>query len=119
MPTIRGETVFLLRPVEGEPDAMGEPSLTWARESVENVLPDPGSSGMASGSSRDLDASRPDGVLTSMTFHFPKSYEAGLRGCKVEWRGRVFRVVGDPVPYAEGNAPGRWNRAVGCEACDG
>ena len=54
-----------------------------------------------------------------MTFHFPRGYGRGLRGCRVEHGGAEYRVVGDPKPYMEGNTPGRWSLAAECEACHG
>ena len=54
-----------------------------------------------------------------MTFHFPKAYARSLKGCSVRYGGRTYAVVGDPQPYLDANCPGEWNRAVGCEACDG
>ena len=120
MPAIRGETVVVLRPAEGEPDAMGEPARTWEREVVEGVLAAPGSSvSSATGGTADLAASRPDGAKVDMTFHFPRGYGRGLRGCRVEHGGAEYRVVGDPKPYMEGNTPGRWSLAAECEACHG
>ena len=84
----------------------------WTAETVENVLPQ-------LGATSDLEAARPNGVEVVMTFHFPKTYEQSLRGCRVKYLGVEYAVVGDPQPYLSENCPGDWNRTVECEACDG
>lgn len=113
MRLISGVPVEVLRPGGATVDAHGnevarEPTV----ETVEDVLPQPGAT-------EDLEASRPDGVTVAMTFHFPKAYTRSLKGCSVRYGGRTYAVVGDPQPYLDANCPGEWNRAVGCEACDG
>ncbi len=65
-----GETVAVLRRVDGLPDEMGEPTATWESEEVENVLVRP-----LSGSDVQ-DAAHPDGVRAEYRLAFPKSYTA-------------------------------------------
>lgn len=113
MRLISGVAVEVLRPGAATVDAHGnEVAGEPTAETVGGVLPQPGTT-------EDLEASRPEGVVIAMTFHFPKSYAASLKGCSVRYAGRAWRVVGDPQPYLGANCPGEWNRAVGCEACDG
>lgn len=81
-------------------------------ETVADVLPQPGATS-------DLDASRPEGARIAMTFHWPKGYGKPLKGCRVSYGGREYRVVGDPQPYLDANTPGEWDMAVECEAVDG
>ena len=104
--------VEVVRPVYGEPDRLGEPTVEWATETVSGVLPQPGGSD-------DLDASRPDGDRAYMTFHFPKGYAESLRGCRIRHLGREYRVLGDPQPYLADATPGPFDRAVEAVAVDG
>lgn len=71
------------------------------------------------GSSSDLDATRPNGVLVSFTVHFPKAYKASLRGALLVLRGETYSVVGNPQGYTEANTPGLFNRTVEVSATDG
>lgn len=93
-------------------DAYAAPVWREVTEVVEGCLVEPGST-------RDLEASRPNGDASAITVHFPKTYPANLRGALVSCAGRTYRVVGDPAPYMPSNTPGPWNRSVECEACDG
>lgn len=114
---IRGESVEVLTPVVVGADAMGEPVITWESSEVENVLFQPGGGNATTTS--DLDVERPNGVRINVTFHFPKSFEGSLRGCKVKRGEYVYRVIGDPQPYMVDNTPGEWNRSVACEVVNG
>ncbi len=106
-------TVEVSRPGETTTDVHGNVVAgEWSTESVTGVL-------VAPGATADLESSRPEGARVDMTFHFPKSYTASLKGCLVTCGERAYRVIGDPQPYAEGNTPGPWGRAVECEAVDG
>lgn len=104
------ETVTVERPFAAGHDAHGCAVTEYGSEQVRGVLAQP------NGTS-DLDAERPDGVKASFVFHFPKSYEASLKGCRVLYRGRRWRVVGDPQKLPA--APGPFDRSAAAEACDG
>lgn len=113
MQLISGFAVEVLRRSTDTVDAHGnDVPGEWVSEPVANVIPQPGATS-------DLDASRPNGVTVSMTFHFPKTYSASLRGCLVRYGGREYPVIGDPQPYLDANCPGEWNRPVECGVCDG
>ncbi len=113
MGILRGCEVEVLRRSAGALDAHGNAAPgEWAAETVQNVLPQPGGTS-------DLDAARPNGAAVAMTFHFPKSYAGSLKGCRIAYGGREYRVIGDPRPYLAADTPGEWDRAVECEACDG
>lgn len=113
MQLISGCAVEVLRRSTGAVDAHGnEVPSEWVSEPVANVLPQPGATS-------DLDSSRPNGVTVSMTFHFPKTYTASLRGCLIRYGGREYPVIGDPQTYLDANCPGEWNRPVECGVCDG
>lgn len=108
--------VTVLTPVYGEYDRLGNPTVTsWAQSEVEGVL-------VAPGASSDLEAARPDGVAVALTLHFPRWFDASLRGCCVAvpapYRG-TYRVIGDPKPYMAANCPGNWYMPVEVEAADG
>ena len=111
-------TVTVLRPVEGPPDRLGNPTRQGhVAEEVPGVLISPGATA-------DLEAARPEGATVAYTLHFPKSYTAPLEGCEVQlpepWASEGgYRVVGDPRPYMAGNTPGPWNRPVEVEAAHG
>lgn len=90
--------------------AWDSPRAERESRAVSGVLPQPGGSS-------DLEAARPDGVRVAMTFHWPKADRASLKGCRIEYGGREYRVIGDPQPYAF--APGPFDRAVETEAVDG
>lgn len=109
---IKGETVAVIdRPVTR--DEVGEPTYGEpVRTEVGDVL-------VAPGATADLDADRPEGVTVAYTLCFPKDFAGALRGREVEVRGEVFRVVGDPRPYAASNTPGPWNLTVGVTRADG
>lgn len=100
-PTASG-TGPLNSPVPGEPE----------RETVDGVLPQPGATS-------DLDASRPEGTSTTVTFHWPRGYGRSLRGCTILWGGRSWDVVGDPVPYVGANCPGPFDMSVEAVEADG
>lgn len=77
---------------------------------------------IAPGRCEDLDASRPEGVKVALTLHFPKGYDADLRGAKVVLDGEfagTYRIIGDPKPYQTELCPLRWNRPAEVEAVDG
>lgn len=104
--------VVVLRPVAGAPDALGAPTATMEPERVPGVL-------FAPGSTSDLGASRPEGARAEATFHFPQGYSERLDGCEIEHAGRTWRVVGSPVPFPPGSAPGPFCMAVKAVAVDG
>lgn len=113
---ISGVTVNVLRPSTSGTDRLGNATHgTPTKEAVANVL-------VAPGDTESFEASRPDGTSAMLTLHFPKSYAASLRGCEVElptpWGG-TWRVVGDPMPYIDGNTPTPWNRPVSVEVAHG
>lgn len=113
MQLISSVSVEVVRPGEPVVDDFGNevPGASTA-ETVDNVVP-------CRGATEDLAAERPDGAIVDMTFHFPKTYTASLKGCSVRYMGMEFRIIGDPQPYLDANTPGDWNRPVECEVCYG
>ncbi len=109
---IKPEQVVVIRPAEAGRDLMNAPVYEWADEEPVAVV-------VAPGATDDLGVSRPEGVSVALTLHFPKSYTASLRGCRVRVREAVYSVVGDPQPYASENTPGLYNRPVEVEATHG
>lgn len=67
----------------------------------------------------EMDETRPDGITSSFTLHFPRGYSGDLRGALVTVRGKEYRVVGDPQPYTEANVPGSWTMPVKVVRHDG
>lgn len=108
---ILGETVTVLTPSQSAEDAYGQAVKKWTDEVVRNVL-------VCEPTTADL-AERPEGDSVSLTLHFPKTYTASLRGCRVTLRGRTYEVLGDPVALTEANTPGKWNRAAAVKFVEG
>ena len=114
---IRGVPVTVVRKVPSGLDRFNNVIYTDSEpETVENVLVHIVSSG-ANGSTEFLEASRPEGVTTEYTLHFPKTYTKSLEGCRVflpePWAEEGgFLVVGNPQPYIDANTPTKWNRPV-------
>ena len=113
---LRGETVRVLRYEEGAPDRYGEPTGAWVAEPVPNVLVCPADTMDADES---LGADRPRGTRHAYALHFPQEYGKPLRGCRVEVRGEVLEVEGDPLAYAPGLTPGEWDRKAKASAVRG
>jgi hypothetical protein len=110
---IFGESVMLMARASGSLDEFGNERAEYRRGiSVYNVL-------VAPASSQDLGAERPDGDVTIMTFHFPKTYTGSLRGCLIGWRSSWWEVIGDPRPYSTDSTPGVWNRPVQARLVEG
>lgn len=113
---IRGVTVTVKRPTEGEPDRFNNPTKgADVIEVVDDVLVSPGGTA-------DIEAARPEGVTVDYTLHFPKGYGSSLEGCSVvlpaPW-SCTCRVIGDPRPYIDANTPTRWNLPVEVEVAHG
>lgn len=112
---IKGVSVTVHSPSSTETDRFGNPIVTFADETVNDVLVSPGAT-------QDLEASRPDGVKVAYTLHFPKTFTGALEGCEITlpdpWAGR-YRVVGAPGRYIDANTPTRWNMPVEVEAAHG
>ena len=117
MSLLKGTSVTVYKPIYGELDSMGEPTISWIETTVENVLFQPTQSGGTG--THDLEVDRINGVSITPTFHFPKTYTESLRGCKIQYGGNEYRVVGDPQPFMIENTPGDWNRTVPCEVAYG
>lgn len=113
---ISGVDVGVSSPVNGEPDRLGNPTVTYGTPvTVENVL-------VAPSTTNDMEAARPEGVTVAYTLHFPKTFTGSLEGCLVTlpapWGG-TYRVVGDPMPYIDVDTPTPWDRQVDVEAAHG
>ncbi len=93
-------------------DPFNAPVYESVREEVDGVLVTPGATS-------DLDASRPEGVRVAYTVHFPKTYASDLKGCKVEYLGETYRVIGEPQHYMDSATPGPWDMPAEVERVDG
>lgn len=110
---IRGETVTVSVVERGECDRLGVPSRSYSEPvAVDNVVVVPSTA-------NEISYERPDGVLVTYTLHFPRGYDADLRGALVTVRGETFKVVGDPKPYTESNVLGPWTMPVQVGRADG
>lgn len=111
---IATEPVRVVARVKTGVNAMNQPVYDWLPEGDPvQVLVAPGSTGDVAGSIR------PDGVEVVYTLHWPKTDTRDLKGKRVEVRGIVFDVVGQPGAYTPENTPGPWNRPVQVKAVSG
>ena len=105
---IRGVTVQVNRPYQSSTDRFNNVVYGMTGESIGNVL-------IHSGSSEDLDASRPEGVSVEYTLRLPNTFYGSLEGCSVElpapWSG-TFDVIGDITYLIPENTPTHWNGVV-------
>ena len=98
---LRGTTVIVLTPTVAYDEHMEE-TVSWEPATVDNVI-------VAPGSTADVtDSDRPHGTRADVTFGFPKTFSARLRGCHVVVGERTYEVVGDPVPNMAENCPTEW-----------
>lgn len=109
---LHGETVTVIRVTTGYDEHM-DVVETEERETVDNVLVAPGSTAAVE------DSTRPYGTRAVYTLGFPKTYNAPLRGCRVEVRGGTYGVIGDPQPNSAENCPTAWWYTAEVEAVDG
>lgn len=110
---ISGTDIAVIRPEMTGRDAMGEPVFSESEETVPNVLWHPATTDEIDETNRAF------GVSCEIALDFPKSYTASLEGCRVRVDGRVYRVLGDPLPYMAANTPTPWNRSVKAVRADG
>lgn len=111
---ITGETVtVLVYQVTGR-DSLNNEVRSWHEEAVvDGVL-------VAPSSTTDLAGSvRPDGDSLTIALHFPRTYTVSLRGRRVQVRGRVYAVQGDPVAYTAASTPTAWDRPVTATLVEG
>lgn len=99
-------SVVVSRPVF---DEYGE-IASYADEAVQNVIVAP------TNSDDSPESTRPYATEATMTFHFPKTYTASLRGCRIAYDGHTYEVDGDPQPYMDALTPGPRNRPVQAKA---
>ena len=109
---MRGATVTVLRPKAAVRDAYGR--LVKAQqpdeEPVDGVLFAPA---QTADFTEDDDSTFKGGDGMSEVFHFPKTWEGSLAGCRLRTPdGLEWDVVGDPQAYMAENCPTRWNRKV-------
>lgn len=110
---MEGLPIAVWRKSKSGADEMGDPIVTWASETVDNVLYGPTRSSSVS------EAYRPEGTVDTMTAVFPKSYTQSLAGCELEAMGHRWKVIGDPEAYPKELTPGKWNRSVIARRVDG
>lgn len=105
---IRGVSVTVYTPSEGELDRFGNSTISYESQTVDNVL-------VAPGATADLEAARPEGATVSYTLHFPKTFSGSLEGALIAlpdpWEG-TYRVVGSPGQYMDENTPTQWHMPV-------
>lgn len=103
--TIKGESITLLTPTITYDENKDE-VMTWTETELSNVL-------FASPSTDQVDeAMRLYGVHAQYALHFPQTFTASLRGCKV-YRprdGLTYTIAGDPQPFPPELCPTSWNR---------
>ena len=107
---ISGETVKVsLLELSGQDEYGNELEVFGEPFEVANVL-------CGRGSTSDPDREgEPYAIRSDKRFSFPRGFDADLRGAIIEWDGRKFKVVGEPVKSTEANLPPGipWN--IRCE----
>lgn len=118
-----GERVAVLRATKAGEDEMGEPTVSWRSEVVDNVLVKPASTDDV------RDPKRPDGVTVEYSLAFPKPWTKSaepLRGCRValvdrgmdpEDEGAALRVSGCPDRISP--CPTAWDLIAEAGRADG
>jgi hypothetical protein len=110
---MRGIDVIIKRRVEGEPDSMGEPIITWEEEVVSNVLVASSESGRIEQDGREL------GTDDTVNVYFPKAYEGRLKDCRIVLWGDDWDILGDPQGYLSDISPTLWNRRASARKVEG
>ncbi|QJC22010.1 hypothetical protein [Arcanobacterium buesumense] len=100
---IHGTQVTVLSKTKTGVDDMNMPVFEETQTVVDDVLVGPVSTDDTPGGMRRA------GDRTEIALYFPKTFTASLRGCDVEFMGKIWRVQGDPQPYMVENMPTRWN----------
>lgn len=108
-------TLWVRLRAEGERDRLGNEKAAWEDAAeVRGCLFAPGTPAELTGEER------PDGASVTATAHFPKGWKGDLRGALVSADGASWlHVIGEPVAYAAGAIPGRWDRQVLLGRTDG
>lgn len=110
---MKGEQVTVVRRKRVGKDIGNNPVYETSRETVNDVLVMPPTMADAGGE-------RPDGITVDVSLAFPREYDGdSLRGCSVEVRGHIYKVVGDPQRLDGGVTPTRWNMVVQLFRSDG
>lgn len=98
---LRGEPVAVIRPVDAYDESRDRVRTWGAPETVNDVLVAPSSTEDVAGSARD-------GDRLVLQLCFPQGFTESLRGCRIEVRGELFDVLGDPRQQERWNCPTRW-----------
>lgn len=111
---IHGETITLIQKRKAGPGVGGD--TAWEELpplEVNNVL-------IANGSgANSTETNRPDGTTVAATFAFPRDFNGNLRRATIKARGRVFQVIGNPLPVDGGITPTAWNLLVQATEAEG
>lgn len=101
---ISGQTITLQTLGETTVNPIGEEQSTLNTTQVDNVLIVTPTTGDAT------DNQRPYGDTVNAVMYMPRTWDpVSLRGAKVTTQdGRVFTVLGDPMPVKAGITPTRW-----------
>lgn len=67
---------------------------------------------VAPSQTQDLKEERPEGIKTTLTLYFPSTYTDSLAHKRIDVRGQMYAVVGDPIAYDQNIVPGAYNRVV-------
>ena len=83
---------------------------------VDNVLVNPSST-----TYDRIKEGHPEGIQTDLVLYFPREFDNDMRGARVQVRGELYEVVGDPERYTDANLPVScsWNLVVRVRRFDG
>lgn len=101
--------------------------MTWGRDpsnnsstptalQVDNVLVNPSTT-----TYDRITEGHPEGIQTDLVLYFPREFNQDMRGARVQVRGEMYEVVGDPERYTDANLPPAcsWNLVVRVRRFDG
>lgn len=106
---IKGITVTLYERTQTGTDAFGAPVYTQAPVQVENVLVAP------TAAAEVVDDLQLYGRRAEYELCLPKGDAHDWEGCRVDFFGQSWRVIGPAVGYIEPLLPLPWNRKVKVE----
>lgn len=113
---IFGETILISYREFGQVDRFGNEVISYTEPvEIADVL-------VGQGSTVDVIT---DGQLLAIRsdkrFCFPRDFDEDIRGALITWRGKTFKVVGDPTPVTDANLPPsiRWNMRAEAVIYDG
>lgn len=106
---LSGISVRLLTPSQSDVDDLGVPVYSWAPSTIDNVLVAP------STDQEIAEIYEMYGARAAYTLGIPKTDSHDWTGCRVEFFGLTWHVIGHPTKGIDDLVPGPWNMKVKVE----